>query len=250
MKTAFVLCGALAREVVAIVKRRGWDVQLFGIASSDHSLPMRIAPHVEHKLREVIPLFERVVVVYGDCGTGGTLDEVLARYNVPRISGPHCYEMYGGAAHDAMMAQQPGTFFLTDFLVRGFEGTIWKTLGLDRFPELRDDYFRHYTRIVYLQQNADVTLIEKARVIADRLCLPLELHASGYGELERRLVMLMDELYAPKFIPQLPASALHEALPARIDARHRTTRQSSAGIKLRAIRLAAAMNHRIDTLCP
>ena len=238
MKTAFVLCGALAREVIAIVKRQGWDVQLFGIASADHSLPMRIAPHVEHKLREVIPQFGRVVVVYGDCGTGGTLDEVLARYNVPRISGPHCYEMYGGSAHDVMMAQQPGTFFLTDFLVRGFEGTVWKTLGLDRFAELRDDYFRLYTRIVYLQQAHDPVLIKKARAIAERLQLPLEIHASGYGGLEARLVALVGELHLPKYIPQLPTLAQHAILPSRIETRRRARRQSTARNGVRAADLS------------
>ena len=219
MKTAFVLCGALGREVIAIVKRHGWVVQLFGIASADHSLPMRIAPHVEHKLRELIPQFERIIVVYGDCGTGGTLDAVLAHYNVPRLSGPHCYEMYGGAAHDELMAQQPGTFFLTDFLVRGFQGTIWKTLGLEKHPELRDDYFKHYTRIVYLQQSQDPVLAEKAREIAMRLGLPLETIDSGYGELETRLVALMGELSQPIHAPVLPAMALNEVLPYRLAAR-------------------------------
>src|SRR5919199_60664 len=97
-KIAFVVCGALAREVIAIARR----------------------------LRELIPQFERVVVVYGDCGTAGRLDKLLERYNVPRIAGPHCYEMYGGATFESRMAEEPGTFFLTDFLVRSFEGTVVK----------------------------------------------------------------------------------------------------------------------------
>ena len=106
-QVAFILCGALAREVIAIANRHSWDVALFGVAASDHMTPVRIAPDVERRLRELIPQFERVVVVYGDCGTSGRLDEVLERYNVPRIEGPHCYEMYGGATFDALMLEQP-----------------------------------------------------------------------------------------------------------------------------------------------
>src|SRR4029453_16392357 len=113
-QVAIVLCGALAREVIAIAGRHGWDVALFGVAASDHMQPVRIAPDVERRLRELIPRFERIVVLYGDCGTSGQLDDVLARYNVPRIAGPHCYEMYGGAAFDAQMASDPGVFFITD----------------------------------------------------------------------------------------------------------------------------------------
>ena len=106
-KIAFVLCGALAREVIAIARRYGWDVATFGVAAQDHMIPTRIAPDVERRLRELIPRFERVVVVYGDCGTSGRLDEVLARYNVPRITGPHCYEMYGGVDFDTQIAKIP-----------------------------------------------------------------------------------------------------------------------------------------------
>ena len=198
---AFVLCGALARELIAIARRHGWDVALFGIAASDHMLPARIAPDVERRLRELIPRFERIVVVYGDCGSGGRLDELLARYNVPRIAGPHCYEMYGGAAYDAEMARDPGVFFLTDFLVRGFEGTIVKGLGLDRFPELRDVYFANYNRLVYLVQREDAALIEKAQAIAATLGLPLELRRTGYGLLEERLAALMAEIHEERYRP-------------------------------------------------
>ena len=204
IKVAFVLCGALAREVIAIAKRHGWDVALFGVAALDHMFPVRIAPDVERRLRELIPRFERVVVVYGDCGTAGRLDELLERYNVPRIAGPHCYEMYGGAAFDELMDQQPGTFFLTDFLVRGFEGTVWKGLGLDRFPELKQTYFANYTRLVYLVQRDDPALLEKAATIASELGLPLELRRTGYGQLEARLVELMAEIHQERYRPSLP----------------------------------------------
>ena len=223
---AFVLCGALAREVIAIAQRHGWDVALFGVAAGDHMQPLRIAPDVERRLRELIPRFERIVVLYGDCGTSGRLDEVLARYNVPRISGPHCYEMYGGAAFDAQMARDPGAFFLTDFLVRGFEGTIAKGLGLDRFPELRDVYFANYNRLVYMVQQEDAALIAKAHMIAARLGLPLELQRTGYGQLEQRLVDLMAEIHQPHYAPVLADAAEDVAAP----------RPSNAGRRRRAAR--------------
>ena len=220
---AFVLCGALAREVIAITRRHGWDVALFGIAASDHMQPIRIAPDVERRLRELIPRFERIVVVYGDCGTSGRLDEVLARYNVPRIAGPHCYEMYGGAAFDAQMERDPGAFFLTDFLVRGFDGTITKGLGLDRFPELRDVYFANYNRLIYMVQQEDAALIAKAHLIAARLGLPLELQHTGYGQLEQRLVDLMAHIHAPRYAPLLAETVKEVAVRQRPSARQRRT---------------------------
>ena len=207
MKTALVLCGALAGEVVAIARARNWDVELFGVAAKDHMVPLRIAPDVERRLRELIPRFDRVIVVYGDCGTGGRLDDLLDRYNVPRVAGPHCYEMYGGAAFDDLMAEQPGTFFLTDFLVRGFAGTVLKGLGIDRFPELREIYFANYTRLVYLAQQSAPELVEQARAIADTLGLPLDIRRTGYGQLEARLADLMAVIHEERYRPALPAAA-------------------------------------------
>jgi hypothetical protein len=204
-QVAFVLCGALAREVIAIAKCHQWDVALFGVTAQDHMVPMRIAPDVERRLRELIPRFARVVVVYGDCGSSGQLDDVLERYNVPRIAGPHCYEMYGGATFETSMAEQPGTFFLTDFLVRGFEGTVLKGLGLDRFPELRDVYFANYTRLVCLVQQEDPALIDKAQAISGALGLPLEVRQTGYGLLEARLAELMAEIHEQRYQPIMAA---------------------------------------------
>jgi Protein of unknown function (DUF1638) len=199
---AMILCGALAREVVAIVRSRGWPVDLHGISAREHMTPQTIGPLVEARLREILPSYQRVIVVYGDCGTRGALDAVLAAYNIPRIIGPHCYEMYGGAAHDAQMAEQPGTFFLTDYLLRGFDGLIWKGLGLDRHPELRDDYFRNYTRIVYQVQIEQPELILRAHAVAGRLGLPLEIHHTGFGGLETRLSELVEVIHRPEYEPR------------------------------------------------
>jgi hypothetical protein len=212
---ALVLCGALAREVIAIAGRRAWEVELFGVAALDHMRPVRIAPDVERRLRQLIPRFERVAVVYGDCGTGGGLDELLARYNVPRVAGPHCYEMYAGPAFEPLVAEEPGTFFLTDFLVRGFEGTVRRGLGLDRFPELRDAYFGNYRRVLYLVQREDADLLERARSIAASLGLPLEVRHTGYGLLEERLAALLAEIQEPRYAPVLPPEPVLEPHAAR-----------------------------------
>ena len=239
MKVAIILCGALGREVVAIVKRQGWEVGLFGISAQDHSLPQRIAPHVEHKLRALIPQYERVIVAYGDCGTGGQLDAVLQHYNVPRLAGPHCYEMYGGAVHDQAMAEQPGTFFLTDFLVRGFDGTVWKTLGLKQYPELQSQYFANYTRVVYLQQTERPDFVARAEAIAQRLNLPLELRNTGYGALETRLMTLMNEIGAEQYQPVLPETLIFKdnppALQTHIKKTPRPRRGQAAAVSRKAL---------------
>jgi hypothetical protein len=190
-KIAFIICGALAREVLAIVKRHGWPVDVYGIPAIDHMVPERIAPHVEQKFDAIRRNYDHVLVVYGDCGSRGALDDFLNRAELERIDGPHCYEMFGGRLVDELMAEEPGTFFLTDFLVRGFRGTIWRGLGLDRYPELQEEYFRHYRRIVYLTQLDDPLLVAKAKTIADTLRLPLETRHTGYGLLETRLVEWM-----------------------------------------------------------
>jgi hypothetical protein len=192
MKTAFIMCGALAREVMAIIDRYGWDVDLVGVPAIDHMYPERIAPDVDKRFQELRQQYDRIFVLFGDCGSQGALDQLLERYDLERIDGPHCYEMYAGQVFQDLMDEEPGTFFLTDFLVRGFRGTILKGLGLDRYPELRDDYFRNYRRLVYLVQKEDPVLLEKADLIAQELNLPLEIRYTGYGLLEQRLIAKME----------------------------------------------------------
>ncbi len=192
MKTAFIMCGALAREVLAIIDRHGWDVDLVGVPAVDHMYPERIAPDVDKRIQELRQNYDRIFVLFGDCGTRGALDKLLERSGLERIDGPHCYEMYAGQGFHDLMEEEPGTFFLTDFLVRGFRGTILKGLGLDRFPELRDVYFRNYKRLVYLVQKEDPELEEKAQCIAQNLSMPLEIRYTGYGLLEKQLVSKMN----------------------------------------------------------
>jgi Protein of unknown function (DUF1638) len=191
MTTGLIICGALGREVIEIIQKYGWDAEVVGIPAIDHVFPDRIARHVERRIQELKDKYERLIVVYGDCGSQGALDEVLDRLGIERISGPHCYEFYSGKAFQELMDEEPGTYFLTDFMVRTFNGLIMKSMGLDRYPQLKDDYFRNYKRIVYLEQNDLPEYRQKAQAIASYLNLPLEIRFSGYGMLEQRLVDLM-----------------------------------------------------------
>ena len=190
--TGFIICGALAREVLDIIAKYGWDAEVIGVSALHHLHPERIAPNVEKRILELRGRYKRLIVVYGDCGTYGALDAVLEKYGIQRIAGPHCYEMYAGKRFAQLAAEETGTYFLTDFLVRKFRGTILKGMGLDRFPELKGDYFGNYTRLVYLSQSDDLALQKKAQEIADYLGLPLTIQPTGYGLLEERLVELMN----------------------------------------------------------
>ncbi len=188
MKTALILCGALAREVIAIKQKHEWDVDIFGVDAQFHVHVDNIAPAVEKRILELQDRYERLVVVYGDCGTRGSLDAVLSKYGVERLRGEHCFQWYGS---DPLMAEEPGTFFLTDFMVRTFRGMIVKGMGLDRFPELRDMYFENYKRVVYLVQKPEPRLVEHAKAAAQFLGLPLEVRATGFANLETQLVEIM-----------------------------------------------------------
>lgn len=191
MTIALVACGALAREVLALRQRHGWDADVLGVPSLLHNHPGRIPAAVLARIREARLKYSDVIVVYGDCGTGGRLDELLAAEGVRRVAGPHCFEMYAGGQFESIIAEELGTYFLTDYLVQSFDHLVLEGLGLDRYPELRDDYFGHYTRAVYLQQRDDPALRERAQWAADCLKLPLEIRPAGYGALEERLVKLI-----------------------------------------------------------
>jgi hypothetical protein len=192
VRTVLVACGALAREVLALKKRHNWPVDVLAVPAVLHNTPPQIVTAVQQRITALRHQYNRIIVVYGDCGTGGGLDALLNVENVVRVSGPHCYEMYAGTAEfEAMMAQNPGTYFLTDFLLRSFEALVIKGLGLDRHPELKETYFKHYTRLVYLVQEEDPAMYEKAQWAADYLGLVLEIRPVHYGALESRLLALL-----------------------------------------------------------
>ena len=190
--TALIVCGALAREVLAIKEKHGWDAEVFGIPVLLHNRPEKIPPAVLARIQQLKDQYARLIVIYGDCGTSGSLDQVLLEQGVQRVAGPHCYEMYADGSFNELMKQQPGTFFLTDYLVGSFDHLVLEGLGIDRNPQLRDEYFGNYTRVVYLAQRNDPALKVKAHWAADQIGLPLEIRHTGYGLLEQRLIALMD----------------------------------------------------------
>ena len=191
--TALVTCGALGRDVKQIADRRGWDVDIYGVSALLHLYPSRIVEELREKLHALRPRYEKLVVVYGDCGTTGKLESLLEEVGAVRLRGPHCYEMYAGAAHFEDIAQKrPGTFYLTDWLVRSFDRAVVRGLGLDRHPELKEMYFGNYEAVLFLRQVPNPRLAEKAREIAAYLELPLEIEDVGLGELEDRLAALVE----------------------------------------------------------
>lgn len=192
MKTALIACGALARELVALKEKNRWEVDILGVPSLLHNEPERLPGAISQRIQQARQKYDRVFVVYGDCGTGGLLDRMLAREGIRRISGPHCYEMYADGSFERLMAEAPGTYFLTDYLVQSFDHLVMEGLGLDRHPELRDDYFGNYTRVVYLAQRDDPALKARARWAAGCLGLPIEIRQTGYGKLETRLKELLE----------------------------------------------------------
>jgi hypothetical protein len=188
MTTLLLVCGALARDVRDLSDKYGWDVRVAALPPQLHNRPERIPDAVRRKIEALRNNFDRVMVLYGDCGTGGELDRTLSKLGVDRIEGPHCYEQYAGGKqfHD-LMEEEPGTFFLTDFLARSFDRLVVQGLGIDRNPELQEAYFGNYKRMVYLQQRPDESLLRKAQTAAARLGLPLEVRNTGFGKLETRL---------------------------------------------------------------
>jgi len=191
MKTALIACGALAREVLHLRDKHGWEADVLGVASLLHNEPDRIPAAVLGRIRQARRAYERVIVVYGDCGTGGQLDRALQAEGIERVAGPHCYEMYADGLFHQLMQDDPGTYFLTDYLVQSFDHLVIEGMGLDRHPELRQEYFRNYSRVVYLAQRDDPALRRRAAWAAEALGLPLEIRQVGYGALESRLVEMM-----------------------------------------------------------
>lgn len=187
--TLLIACGALAKEIVEIVRVNGWShVSIQCLPAELHNRPEKIPGAVRAKIRDARESFDHIFVAYADCGTGGLLDAVLEEEKVPRLPGAHCYQFYAGSeAFNALHDAEPGTFYLTDFLTRHFDRLIIEGLGLDRHPELADTYFGNYRRLVYLAQSGDAELEEKARRAAERLGLEFEMRVTGYGELRSSL---------------------------------------------------------------
>ena len=180
-----IACGALARELVAITSQFPEGVvDLTCLPASWHNHPERIVPGLRRKVNALRRRGRRVAVVYGDCGTGGGIDAFLTAENIPRIPGPHCYEMFlGERMFNDEMDRELGTFFLTDYMVRHFERIVMQGMGLRSHPELRDMYFAHYKRVLYIAQTRDPGLEAKAERAAAELGLAYEYRFAGFGRL-------------------------------------------------------------------
>jgi hypothetical protein len=180
-----IACGALAHEVMALIRLNRWqhlDVQC--LPAKLHLYPDKITQAVADCVADNRADYDAIHVLYADCGTGGLLQAKCQELGVDMIAGPHCYAFFEGNDRFATLAEDEFTaFYLTDFLVRQFDAFVWRPMGLDRHPQLRDMYFGNYTKLVYQAQTNDPQLDEKARQSAARLGLAYERRFTGYGEL-------------------------------------------------------------------
>ncbi len=190
--TLVIACGALARELKDIVEVNRLDsVTVECLPAKLHNRPQDIPGAVADRIERARHRYDRIFVGYADCGTGGRLDSVLADHGIERLPGAHCYEFFAttpvfAGIHEA----DPGTFYLTDYLVRHFDRIVVRGLGLDRHPQLLDSYFEHYRRVMHLAQFDDLGLEKAGRKAAERLGLEYERIVVGYGELQRSLLTL------------------------------------------------------------
>lgn len=187
--TLVIACGALAREINQLKKINGWRaLKLSCIDATLHNRPELIPDRLRRRIRENRGRYEHIMIAYADCGTRGEIDRIAAEEGVERLPGAHCYHFFAGEnLFSGLSSEEPGTFYLTDFLVRHFDRLIVRTLGLDRHPELRDAYFGNYKRLVYLSQTSDERLVQAAKTAAQALELEFEHVHTGYGGLEKSL---------------------------------------------------------------
>ena len=225
-----IACGALGGPIREIAARRGWPIELHCLPALLHNRPAAIAPEVERLAVAAQARGLPVAIGYADCGSYGALDELSGRLGLRRLPGLHCYDLLAGPDRMAALFEaEPGTYVLTDFLVRSFRRTVLAGLGLDRYPELWPDYFGHYRRVVWLAQSRDPALDAEAEAVADQFGLPLTVIDTGTARLERELELLLAASPAPP-APPTPHSWFP---PARIpQATLPLTRSSSTPLHL------------------
>jgi len=188
-----VACGAIATHIGQIAKRRDWPITIYPLPPLLHNHPEKIAGEVDRLLHEISGRYDSLAVAYADCGTYGALDEVIARHQVPRLAGNHCYDIFAGQKEIARLsAEEPGTYFLTDFLLRSFHRSVIVELGLDKHPELLPDYFGNYRKIVWLATSPTEELQIAATQAASALKLTLEIQPVGDSGLERALAEILE----------------------------------------------------------
>lgn len=183
-RVLLLACGALAREILAVKETNGLGhLDLQCLPAIYHNHPERIIPAIEAAVTKHKSDYDKIFVVYADCGTGGLLFEKCKELGISMVEGPHCYSFF--ETNDAFAARDEMTaFYLTDFLVRQFDAFVWEPLGLGKHPALRDMYFGNYEKLVYQAQTNDPKLIAKAQECAARLGLAFEHRFTGYGDLE------------------------------------------------------------------
>ena len=190
-RTLIVACGALARELLQVVEANGLShIDVECLPASFHNTPDVIPDAVATRVQAATDRYQRIFVGYGDCGTGGRLDAVCKELGVDRLPGDHCYEFLAGSeAFADLHAEELGTFFLTDYLVRHFDRLVVKAFWLDTHPEMLDAVFGNYRRLAYLSQIDDPDLVDRARAAADRLGLSFEHRPTGLSNLEARVLV-------------------------------------------------------------
>jgi hypothetical protein len=187
-----IACGALGGHIRQITARRGWPVELHCLPALLHNRPERIAHEAERLAREALARAQPVALAYADCGTYGALDELCTRLGLARLPGLHCYDVFAGPGRiRALFDAEPGTYVLTDYLVRSFGRTVVAELGLDRYPELWPDYFGHYRRLVWLAQERSAQMQAQAEQVAGMFGLPLTVIETGVSRLEQELAALV-----------------------------------------------------------
>jgi len=192
MSIGIVACGALATHIADIVSENAIDAVIYPLPPLLHNRPEKIAGEVDALLTEIKDKHTHCAVAYADCGTYGALDLVIAAHGVKRLGGNHCYDIFAGVQKiEEMMESDAGTYFLTDFLVKSFHRSVIVELGLDKRPELRDDYFKNYSRVIWLAQQPTDELKELAHQAAQEIGLPLEIENVGYGQLSSQVLALL-----------------------------------------------------------
>ena len=193
-KILILACGALAKEISALIRLNGWShLKTRYLPAILHNTPEKITEQLRMVLQSSQTKFSKIFIGYADCGTGGDIDSMLDEFKVQRLPGVHCYEFYSGKQTFAeIMDEEPGSFFLTDFLVEAFEKLVWQGMKIDRHPELLQVYFKHYKKLVYLGQTENSELQTQADEIANRLGLKYEYRYTGYGELAPALSALLN----------------------------------------------------------
>jgi hypothetical protein len=188
-----IACGALAGHIREIIARRGWAAELHALPALLHNRPGRIVDHARELALAGLARGQRVALGYADCGTYGALDELCSELGLTRLPGLHCYDVLAGPGRvRSLFADEPGTYVLTDFLVRSFRRTVLAELGLDRYPQLWPDYFGRYRRLVWLAQQPGPELAAEAGQVAAMFGLPLTVIETGTGRLERELARLAE----------------------------------------------------------